>query len=241
MARFGLLVPALVSSMLAASTYAQQPKAPQRSDATTPAEVQTRAARSATQSTWVKLCEKAASVKRGEDGKEEKKDVNICLTHHEQLDGDGKVLVSAALRQVEGQDKQAFMVMVPLGMLLQTGVRADICAQGDWEKAQHNEKVDDNTLKTISLLYTLCHPAGCTAEVEATPNLLTSLKSSGGFIIRATPETGASVAFPVPLKGFAEALNGVGEPYNLRMPPTRKTPAGDFWTHEELERMRPRK
>ena len=44
---------------------------------------------------------------KDKDGKDEKKELNICLTHHERLDGNtGMVLVSAAVRQVEGQDKQ---------------------------------------------------------------------------------------------------------------------------------------
>ena len=74
------------------------------------------------QSAWVKLCEKATAVGKDKDGKEEKKELNICLTHHERLDGNtGMVLVSAAVRQVDGQDKQHFMVMVPLGMLIAAG------------------------------------------------------------------------------------------------------------------------
>lgn len=79
------------------------------------------------QTAWVKLCEKATAQVKGKDGKEEKKDLNICLTHHERLDGNtGMVLVSAALRQIDGQDKQHFMVMVPLGMLIQPGMRATV-------------------------------------------------------------------------------------------------------------------
>src|SRR5262245_47502921 len=63
------------------------------------------------QSARVKLCEKATATQKTKDGRDEKKDLNICLTHHERLDGDsGMVLVSAAVRQVEGQDKQAFLV-----------------------------------------------------------------------------------------------------------------------------------
>ena len=56
-------------------------------------------------SAWVKLCEKANEVTKDKDGKDEKKEVNICLTHHERLDGkSGMVLVSAAVRQIEGRD-----------------------------------------------------------------------------------------------------------------------------------------
>ena len=132
----------------------------------------------------MKLCEKATATQKTKDGKDEKKDLNICLTHHERLDGNsGMVLVSAAVRQVEGQDKQAFMVMVPLGMMLQPGMRATLYPKDMWDKAQKSEKIDESKLKPLSLAYTLCHPAGCTAETEATPDLLNDLKKGGGLMI----------------------------------------------------------
>ena len=163
----------------------------------------------AAQSAWVKLCEKATATQKTKDGKEEKKDLNICLTHHERLDGNsGMVLVSAAVRQVEGQDKQAFMVMVPLGMMLQPGMRATLYPKDMWDKAQKNEKVDESKLKPLSLAYTLCHPAGCTAETEATPDLLNDLKKGGGLMIFAINAAGAPAAFPVPLVGFEQSYAG---------------------------------
>jgi len=161
------------------------------------------------QSAWVKLCEKATATQKTKDGKDEKKDLNICLTHHERLDGNsGMVLVSAAVRQVEGQDKQAFMVMVPLGMMLQPGMRATLYPKDVWEKAQKNEKIDETKLKAISLAYTLCHPAGCTAETEATPDLLNDLKKGGGLMVFAINATGSPAAFPVPLVGFDQSYAG---------------------------------
>ena len=91
-----------------------------------------------------------APSRKDKDGKEEKKDLKICLTHHERLDGNsGMVLVSAAMRQVEGQDKQYFMVMVPLGMVLQPGMRATLYPKDLWEKALKNEKIDETKLKAI--------------------------------------------------------------------------------------------
>jgi invasion protein IalB len=161
------------------------------------------------QSAWVKLCEKANAVSKDKDGKEEKKEVNICLTHHERLDGNsGMVLVSAAVRQVEGQDKQHFMVMVPLGMLIQPGMRASIYPKDQWELVQKNEKIDEAKLKGIKLGYTLCHPAGCTAEVEATSELLNDLRTSGGLVVFAINAGGQPVGFPVPLVGFEQAYTG---------------------------------
>jgi len=161
------------------------------------------------QSAWVKLCEKATAVVKDKDGKDEKKDLNICLTHHERLDGNtGMVLVSAAVRQVEGQDKQGFMVMVPLGMLIQPGMRATIYPKDLWEKAQKNEKIDETKLKATKLNYTLCHPAGCTAEMEAAPDLIADLKTAGGVLILAINPGGQAIGFPVPLTGFEQAYAG---------------------------------
>lgn len=164
------------------------------------------------QTAWVKLCEKATAEVKGKDGKNEKKDLNICLTHHERLDGNtGMVLVSAALRQIDGQDKQHFMVMVPLGMLIQPGMRATIFPKNLWEKVQKNEKLDkaeESKLKNLQLGYTLCHAAGCTAEMEATPELIADLKSNGGMMAFTIAASGAPVAFPVPLGGFDQALAG---------------------------------
>jgi invasion protein IalB len=163
----------------------------------------------AAQSAWVKLCEKATTVGKDKDGKDEKKEVNICLTHHERLDGNtGMVLVSAAVRQVDGQDKQHFMVMVPLGMLIQPGMRASIYPKDLWEKAQKNEKIEEAKLKGIKLGYTLCHPAGCTAEVEAPAELITDLKTAGGIVIFSINAAGQAVGFPVPLAGFEQAFAG---------------------------------
>jgi invasion protein IalB len=161
------------------------------------------------QSAWVKLCETATGVTKDKDGKEEKKDLNICLTHHERLDGNtGMVLVSAAVRQVQGQDKQHFMVMVPLGMMLQAGMRATLYPKDAWEKVQKNEQVDESKLKAVKLAYTLCHPAGCTAEMEATPELIGDLKTGGGLVVFAINAAGAPVGFPVPLVGFDQSYAG---------------------------------
>jgi invasion protein IalB len=161
------------------------------------------------QSAWVKLCEKATAVTKDKDGKEDKKDLNICLTHHERLDGNsGMILVSAALRQIDNQEKQHFMVMVPLGMMLQPGMRATLFPKEMWEKVQKNEQVDDSKLKAVRLTYTLCHPAGCTAEIETTPEFLNDLKTNGGLLVFAINAVGQPVVFPVPLQGFTQANSG---------------------------------
>ena len=74
--------------------------------------------------------------------------------------------------------------------------------------AQKNEKVDETKLKGIKLGYTLCHPAGCTAEVEAPAELITDLRTAGGLVIFAINAGGQPVGFPVPLIGFEQAFAG---------------------------------
>lgn len=161
------------------------------------------------QSAWVKLCEKAPIVVRDKEGKPQRDSRNICLTHHERLDGNtGLVLVSAAFRQIEGQEKPHLMVMVPLGMALQPGLRATIYSGDQWAKIQKNEKFDDSKLVPVKMAFSLCHPAGCTAEIEATPELVDNFKAGAGVMVLAINSQGQVVAFPVPLTGFKEALDG---------------------------------
>ncbi|MGO4683617.1 invasion associated locus B family protein [Hyphomicrobium sp. 2TAF46] len=167
------------------------------------------AAAAATKSAWVKLCEKAPIEKKGPDGKEVKEEKSLCLTHHERLDGNtGMVLVSAAIREVEGSDKKSLMIMVPLGMAIPPGVRAAIYTKEQWAAAAKNEKIDEKALKPIELRYALCHPAGCTAETEATPEILDQMSKGGGLMVLAMNAAAQPIGFPVPLDGYNEAAAG---------------------------------
>lgn len=158
---------------------------------------------------WVKLCEKAPLVTKDKDGKDTRAEKSICLTHHERLDGNtGMVLVSAAVRQIEGLDKSHLMLMVPLGMAVQPGLRATVYDKELWAKAQRNEKVDDAKLSPIKLNFSLCHPAGCTAELEATKEITDQLRGGAGLMVFAINANGQVIAFPVPLSGFATAIDG---------------------------------
>ena len=160
-------------------------------------------------SAWVKLCEKAPLVKKDKDGKEVKEEKDLCLTHHERLDGNtGMVLVSAAIRQIEGQDKKSLMIMVPLGMAIPPGIRAAIYTKEQWAAVQKNEKIDEKSLKPIELKYSLCHPAGYTAETEATKAITDQMATGGGIMVLAMNAAAQPVAFPVPLDGYNEAANG---------------------------------
>jgi invasion protein IalB len=205
------LVAACALSISAAATLAQQPPAKKetKGKAAAPAKKEEAAGGAKPQSAWVKLCEKAPIVLRDKEGKPTREMRSICLTHHERLDGNtGLVLVSAAFRQVEGEEKHHLMLMVPLGMALGPGLRATVYNQQQWDLIQKNEKFDDSALKPIMFKFSLCHPAGCTAELEATKELVDSFRAGAGIMVLAVNAQGQVVAFPVPLTGFPEALDG---------------------------------
>jgi len=211
--RWSMLVAGLVIGAFAFAVDApaqDKKKAPEKApEKAAPAAPGKAAAPDASQSAWVKLCEKIGGVTKDKDGKEKKEEFNVCLTHHERLDANsGMVIVSAAVRQVQGQDKMAFMVMVPLGMFIPPGMRAAVYTKDLWEKLQKNEKIDENALKPFGLPFSVCHMGGCTAEIELKPELMQELKTGAGLMIIAVDPNRQPVFFPVPLNGFDTTLAG---------------------------------
>ena len=214
-ATFAPLALALAGSLMASTAFAQT-AAPKTAPATPPAAAKggapggaPAAAAAAAAPAWVKLCEKAVFNAKDKDGKDKQEEHNICLTHHERIDASsGIVLVSAAMRQVDEGKNPLLMVMLPLGMAIPPGMQVGIYPKDMWEKIQKNEKVDDTKLTPVKIPFVLCHSAGCTGEVDATPEMMTSFKTSGGIIVYAVSGSGQPVAFPIPLTGFETALGG---------------------------------
>jgi invasion protein IalB len=166
------------------------------------------------ESAWVKLCDKGTLTAKDKEGKEEKKELNICMTHHERIDANsGMLILSAALHdtKLDGKESHHLRVMVPLGMLLPAGMRATIFPKDVWEKVTKNEKLekaDEAKVKGLKLAYTHCHQVGCVAELEATPEILKDLKSNAGIRVFTISLSGAPIGFDVPLTGFDQALSG---------------------------------
>ena len=93
-------------------------------------------------------------------------------------------------------------------MAIPPGIRAAVYSKDEWAKASKNEKIDETKLKPIELHYSLCHPAGCTAETEATPEILSEMAKGGGIMVLAMNASAQPVGFPVPLDGYNEAASG---------------------------------
>ena len=119
------------------------------------------------------------------------------------------LVVSAAIQEVEGVENPKLMIMVPLGMQLQPGLKSILYSKEQWEKVQKNEKIEEKQLKVVDLKYTLCHGGGCTAEAEASKDMVEAMKTGGGIVVLALNPVAQRVAFPpVPLDGFNAAHAG---------------------------------
>lgn len=173
---------------------------------------------------WVKLCDAIPVIKRtadgkpevGSDGKPVREDKQMCLTQHEAIDGrTGIPLVTAALREVEGQDKKTFLVGMPLGMNIPTGIRVAFHSASEWETiAKDGKFADPKSVKWTKLEFVHCLETNCIAETEATPEIVKSLEANAVMTAAAVNFEGGPVALPVPLKGFTAAKNG--EPVDMK-------------------------
>ncbi len=133
---------------------------------------------------WVKLCMK----------NEQTQNKQICLINHEGLEPNtGMVLIAAAVRQAEGEDKQQLLVRVPTAYALVIPAGVQI-------------KIDDN--QPIQLQYTLCFPTSCQVQIELTKEMFDSMRKGKQMVVAAMNIQQKTMGFPVPLTGFAKAYDG---------------------------------
>lgn len=160
---------------------------------------------------WVKLCDTVkVKPKPAADGKEAApQEKQLCSTMFEAIESNtGQLIVSVGLQQMEGAPKQVLAVMVPLGIVIPGGVKLAVYNKEQWEKAAKNEKLSLKDLKTADLKFAHCLPVGCTAETQASNELLEMMKTNAGLAVLAIWANGKQFTVPVPLNGFAEALAG---------------------------------
>lgn len=205
---------AAVAALGLSAPVAAQDKPKEEPKAAAPAAGDTKAAAAPAgdagkQSSWVKLCDKVASAKKGEDGKEVKEEKNVCATFHDTIDANsGMTVVSAAVREVEGDNKPDLQVTVPLGMVIPAGAKVSVLTAEQTEKIKAKQEIDPKDVKSADLKFSACLPNGCTAEVDAPAELLDLMKKGGSLLVRSIYVNGQPFAVPVPLNGFGEAHSG---------------------------------
>ena len=175
----GASVVALGVVVASATTMAQQQAQPKSSAAPKRAAV---AAGGVTggpaQDAWVKLC-----MKNPQTGNKQ-----ICLVNHEGLEPNtGMVLIAAAVRKAEGEEKQQLLIRVPTAYALVIPAGVQI-------------RIDEE--QPIQLQYSICFPTSCQVQMELTDDLFNKMKTGKQMIVAAMNIQQKTMGFPVPLAGF---------------------------------------
>ena len=136
------------------------------------------------QDAWVKLC-----MKNEQTGSKQ-----ICLVNHEGLEPNtGMVLIAAAVRVAEGDEKKQLLVRVPTAyaLVMPAGVQIRIDEQ-----------------EPIQLPYSICFPTSCQVQTELTDDLLQKMRGGNQMVVAAMNVQQKTMGFPVPLTGFTKAFDG---------------------------------
>lgn len=159
---------------------------------------------------WVKLCDTIKVTPKAKEGEKAKpQEKTLCSTMFEAIESNtGQIIVSVGLQQIEGAPKEMLAVMVPLGVVIPGGVKLAVYNADQWAKAAKNETIQLKELKTTDLKFAHCLPVGCTAETQATPELVDLLKKNAGLAVLAIWANGKPFTVPVSLAGFGAALTG---------------------------------
>jgi invasion protein IalB len=134
--------------------------------------------------TWAKLC-----TKNDQTGNKQ-----ICLVEHGGLDPDSGIVVgTAAVRTVEGEDKQTLLVGLTTNYSLVIPVGVQI-------------KIDDS--EPILLKDVGCLATNCQAQMELTKENFEKMRKGKHMIVAAINMQQKRMGFPVPLTGLGNAYDG---------------------------------
>ncbi|GHE50714.1 hypothetical protein GCM10019059_07220 [Camelimonas fluminis] len=134
------------------------------------------------QTDWTKVCGKDPS-----GGRE------ICYTTRDFVSDQGQPVLAVAIYDVKGEPQKMMRFLLPLGLLLQPGIRSTV-DQG----------------QAIEGRYALCFPNGCFAEAQIKDSDVAAMKKGQHLNISVQNQAANVVTFQVPLAGFGKGFDGPG-------------------------------
>lgn len=185
-------LPVAALALMAAPAVAQQaaPKAQQRPAQGQPAPAQPAPAQPAStqvtlkpspeQPEWVKVC--------GDDPQQGK---TVCYTTRDFVSETNQPVLAIAVYEVKNDPRRFIRLVMPLGFLLQPGLRLSI------DKAQ-----------PVTGRYDICYPTGCFAQIDSNDAQIGALKKGSTVKIDVQNPAANEVGFIVPLEGFGKAFDG---------------------------------
>jgi len=160
---------------------AQQPAAPAQQPgaaATGPTVVQVKPEPS--QTSWTKVC-----------GKDQGANKEICYTTRDFVSDQGQPVLAAAIYDVKGDPNKIVRFLMPLGLLLQPGIRFGV----------------DNA-QPVGGRYAICFPNGCFAEAQVKDDFINAMKKGTTLNISVQNQGAREVTLAIPLADFAKGFDG---------------------------------
>lgn len=157
---------------------AQQPAAPAGQAGAGPTVVQVKPEPS--QTAWTKVC-----------GKDQAANKEICYTTRDFVSDQGQPVLAAAIYDVKGDPNKIVRFLMPLGLLLQPGIRFGV----------------DNAQPTAGR-FAICFPNGCFAEATVKDDFINAMKKGTTLSISVQNQGAREVSFAIPLTDFAKGFDG---------------------------------
>ncbi len=164
----------------AAPAPAQQPAAPAQPGAapTGPTVVQVKPEPS--QTSWTKVC-----------GKDQAANKEICYTTRDFVSDQGQPVLAVAIYDVKGDANKIVRFLMPLGLLLQPGIRFGV-----------------DTAQPTGGRYAICFPNGCFAEAQVKDDFINAMKKGTNLNVSVQNQGGRELTFTIPLADFAKGFDG---------------------------------
>lgn len=132
------------------------------------------------QTDWLKVC--------GEDPGNKKR---ICYTTRDFVSDQGQPVLAVAVYDIQGDPNRIVRFLMPLGLLLQPGMRFSVDAgQGQAGK------------------FAVCFPNGCFAEGAVGQAVIDQMRKGNALRVSVQNQFTREVTFEVPLTGFGKAFDG---------------------------------
>ncbi|MBN9443107.1 invasion associated locus B family protein [Bosea sp. (in: a-proteobacteria)] len=159
---------------------AQQPAAPAQQPAapTGPTVVQVKS--NPEQTSWTKVC-----------GKDQAANKEICYTTRDFVSDQDQPVLAVAVYDVKGDANKIVRFLMPLGLLLQPGIRFGV----------------DNAQPTGGR-YAICFPNGCFAEAQIKDDFINQMKKGTNLNVSVQNQGGREVTFQIPLADFTKGFDG---------------------------------
>lgn len=157
---------------------AQQPAQGGQAAQTGPTVVQVKPEPS--QTTWTKVC-----------GKDQVANKEICYTTRDFVSDQGQPVLAVAVYDVKGDANKIVRFLMPLGLLLQPGIRFGV-----------------DTGQPTAGRYAVCFPNGCFAEAQVKDDFINAMKKGTNLNISVQNQAAREVSFSIPLSDFAKGFDG---------------------------------